>query len=278
MKLKLNMVAAAVALATLAGGANAGLRLGNTDSSSLALVAFNINTNEWYARDTGFFLNTFLPDGTSLLAGDNAAGDTLNFVTPEAGLSISGGSNASFADNGFTDWYATQTAADVRWFVGAYDNNGLNATDLKRIVYTSANPAQLITNGVIDQASAQMNIFWGGLTSAGVSATGIGGTESFGAGGVGQSGLEQLALIGDAVNVFYGVRSTPTGSTLTPANYAAFGNSGGLATFSLGADGNLSYELASVSAVPLPAAGWMMGAGLFALGGVIRRRNAAANA
>jgi hypothetical protein len=80
---------------------------------------------------------------------------------------------------------------------------------------------------------------------------------------------------------WYATSTNDDGSPGTAdANLTRFGNSENFATFSLATDGSVVYNLAaaSVGAIPLPAAFWMMGAGLLGMGSAARRRKAQAEA
>ena len=62
MKLKLKMIAIAAAMASLAGTAHADLTTGSTvNNGSFSLLVFNTVTRDWYIRDLGFLINSFLP-------------------------------------------------------------------------------------------------------------------------------------------------------------------------------------------------------------------------
>jgi hypothetical protein len=266
-------------MVSAAGAANAALATGN--NGSLALVAFNTVTNVWYIRDTGYLMNSFLPSSVTTLSGDGAVtGDK----TPAAGLTIDKTTAASFADASFSSWLTGQTQSDVRWFVSAVDSVGTaTASNVKRFITSSANASETATNGNLDGYIASGNA--GGLASVyadgsngALSSTGsiVPGawTGNFGL------GADGLALLDQAASLFYFSRSSGTGSTTTAANATRFGNATGYATVTLAANGDFTYALAGQTAppseVPVPAAAWLLGSGLLAMGGVIRRRKAAA--
>lgn len=279
MKLNLKMIAAAVAMVSATGAANAALTLGSTGNGSLALYAFNTVTRDYYIRDMGFLLNDFLPTGVTTLSGDGAVTGNR---TPEAGLLLNGANTPNFSDASFATWLSGQNAADIRWSMNAVDSTGSNATtNVKRAIVTSANPNETALNGQVDQFVASGNA--GGLGTlfgdvAGVSMTSSAAPDAFdtnfGLGGDGLASLNQSA------SLFYFARSTGTGSTTAQSTRVQYGNSAGFATVTLEADGDFVYSLAAVpvSAVPIPAAAWLLGSGLLGLGGMARRRKAAAKA
>lgn len=284
MKLKFKLAAVAAALATLAGGAHADLTSGTTQNNgSFSLLAFNTVTLDWYIRDLGFLMNSFLPSSITTSVADNNQGINSGVAavgdkTPEAGLLLNGSNTANFSDATFSTWLGTQNAANVKWMAGSYDIQSVSSTQNSRRLIASS------TRSNEDFLNAQVDAFtgtglWGGLASffnpGGLSKTG---TLMNAAALTGfQSGVG-LADVGQSANLFYAVRNGFTGGT-GPTNFAnttAYGNSGGLATVLLTADGEFSYSLAPAAVVPLPPALWLMGAGLVAVGGMVRRRRAAA--
>jgi hypothetical protein len=280
MKLKMKLVAVAAALASLAGGAHADLTSGSTvNNGSFSLLAFNTVSRDWYIRDLGYLLNSFLPSSITTTAGD---GSVTGDKTPDAGLLINGSVQSNFSDAAFATWFASQTASDVRWMVGSYDQvSSSSTTSQRRAIVSSKNPAEDFTNANLDSFVATAN--YGGLASffnpGGLSKTG---TNIFGQADTGANGgltLETLGTVGDSQSLFYAVRSAFTGSSSNAATVTRFGNSENFATITLQANGDLIYSLAAASTtppVPLPPALWMMGAGLVAIGGMVRRRRAAA--
>ncbi|KPF47821.1 hypothetical protein IP87_00355 [beta proteobacterium AAP121] len=280
MKLKMKMVAVAAALVSLAGGAHADLTSGNTvNNGSFSLMAFNTVTRDWYIRDLGYLMNDFLPSSVTTNVGD---GGITGDKTSEAGVLVDGTVKSNFSDAAFATWFSAQTASDVRWMVGSYDQvSSSSTTSQRRAIVSSKNPNEDFFNANLDSFVSSSN--YGGLFSffnpAGLSNTG---TQIFGQADTGANGglnLDTLGTVGDSQSLFYAVRSAYTGSSSNPANVTRYGNSENFATITLQANGDLIYSLAAASTtppVPLPPALWMMGAGLVAIGGMVRRRRAAA--
>jgi hypothetical protein len=242
-------------------------------------MAFNTVTRDWYIRDLGYLLNSFLPSSITTTAGD---GSVTGDKTPDAGLLIDGSVQSNFSDPAFATWFSAQTASDVRWMVGSYDQvSNAGTTSQRRAIVSSKNPNEDFFNANLDSFVATAN--YGGLFSffnpGGLSKTG---TNIFGQADTGANGgltLETLGTVGDGQSLFYAVRSAFTGSSSNAATVTRFGNSENFATITLQANGDLIYSLAAASTtppVPLPPALWMMGAGLVAIGGMVRRRRAAA--
>lgn len=278
MKLNLKMIAAAVAMVSATGAANAALTLGSTNNGSLALFAYNTVTRDYYIRDMGFLMNDFLPTGVTTLSGDlGATGNR----TPETGLLLNASNTPNFGDASFATWMTGQNTADIRWSMSAVDYLGSNAaTNVKRAIVSSVNPDETALNGQVDGFVSPANA--GGLATlfgeATLSMTGTAAPDAFDTNfGLGGDGL---ASLGQAANLFYFARSTGTGSTAAQSTRTQYGNSAGFATVTLEADGDFVYSLAAapVSAVPIPAAAWLLGSGLLGLGGMARRRKAAAKA
>ena len=187
---------------------------------------------------------------------------------------------ASFSDAAFSAWFGAQTASDVRWFVGAYDQlSSSGTTSQRRQIISSTNSAQgflnsnldaFVTSGAYGGLGTLFNP--GTLSKTGTSLSAAA-DNSFGGGNT-------QGLVGGAQTLYYAVRSAFSGVSGNAATVTAFGNGAGLATLTLETDGDLIYALApeGQSPVPLPAAAWMLGAGLMALGGAARRRRAEAAA
>ncbi len=282
MKFNLKMIAAAVALAA-AGSAHADFVAGSagTGDGTLGLLAWNVSTGAYYLRDTGFTMNSFLPTTGATITPSGELTPAYN-KTPTAGLTLNSGNTASFADASFSTWLASTTAADVRWTVMASDSVGVVATNRKREIGAVATGSAItaVTNGTVDNGVVAINglaaTFTGSTTgtlSSGqlLSANGV----FINQGGTASTSSFATALGADA-DLYYWVRSAATGVTTTAASVLQYGN-GNFAKLRLASNGSLTYTLAAapVSAVPVPAAAWLLGSGLVSFGAFARRRRAA---
>lgn len=286
MKLKLKMIAVAAAMASLAGAAHADLTSGTTQNNgSFSLLAFNSVTLDWYIRDLGFNINTFLPTGVTTTVADNNQGVNSGVAatgdkTPQSGLVLDKTNTANFADAAFATWYSQQAVqADVRWMVGSYDIQSVSSTNnRRRMIISSTDPLDVAFNSNLDSFTGTGA--WGGLFNffnpGTLSKSGAGMTSA--ANNCFQGGCD-LATVGQNASLYYHVRSAFTGSSSNLATSTTYANGplpSNMALVNLAANGDFTYSLAPAAAVPLPAAVWMMGAGLVAVGGVVRRRRAAA--
>jgi hypothetical protein len=269
-KLKLKVIAAAAALASLAGGAQAAIESGYTQNGTLVLSVWNSQNNAWYLRDLGFTIDTFLP----------------SLQTSSAGVNLNSGNTTNFSDaTSWSTWYSAQSSSALRWNVTAVDSVYSLPEDVARGIVSSANPNESALPGVVTnfvgESYAGGSEGYAAFVSAGTPGlsyydlTGaIPFAAEFGLSGY-TFGTDSLATIGQSVSLFF---FSTDGFTLTGGRY---GNSPtNFASVSLDADGNFSYTLApsAVAEVPLPAAAWLMGAGLVGLGGVVRRRKQEAQA
>ena len=290
MKLKLKMMAIAAALASLAGGAQAAVITTATNNGTFALTVFNTQTKTWYIRDLGYTINTFLPSGVLGSVGAPASlavGDK----TPELGLTLNASNTTNFADASWSSWYSAQNSTDLRWFVSAGDTQSAgvgNVNGTTRIVVSSTNssinmlPAETASNGQVGNFIGSSN--YGAIGSLFGSGNQLSQSSTDGVNFPYQSSFDTLLLlggdglanIGQDAGLFYFARVVG-GQSGSAANGGAFSNSAFAAVVSLAANGDFSYTQPP-AAVPLPAAAWLMGAGLIAMGGMIRRRKAAAQA
>ena len=277
MKFNLKLIAAAAAMVA-ASAAHADLANNSTGNSSLALVAFNQDTGSYYVRDLGYTLNSFLPSSVITSANDGGGSAVTGNKTPEAGLNI------TWAAGSFSSWLAGQTSGAIAWTVAAGDNLVAGNLNLSRaLVAVTAAPSG-ITNTVVRNAvststgvsglATQNNdgTSWYDKTGSTIISTFLV-NNNFGTG--------TLNSLNTAASLFYYATTAATGSSTVAANAFSFANSLNTATLTLASSGVLTYDLqpaGGVSPVPVPAAAWLMGSGLVALGGMVRRRKAAAAA
>ena len=161
-------------------------------------------------------------------------------------------------------------------FVSASDSTGAQTgVNVPRLITSSATAGLTATNSQVTNYAASGNA--GGLFSffgtGGLSVTGAGNAApawdtNFGL------GATSLGLLDQAMNLFYFIRTVGTGSSTGAATGGAYANSLNQASVTLASNGDFSYSLApaGVATVPLPAAAWLLGAGLLGIGGFVRRR------
>jgi len=269
---------AAAAVMVVAGQASAALSDTFVTSGTLFLTVWDANTNKSYVRDLGVDLDNFLPGASA--------------KTPEAGL------NQVFANLSGSTLFATQfgasSSANIRWTVVGVDGiEGEGAANGSRFVSAfGSNPGTIVNGSVRGFAALAIGFAGDLINNSGVDFSGAPaeygstGTTATDGGGTGWGGsIAGVGLPGAIVTGFgsagfyLGATSNDT-SDLDPSNASPmvrFANSLNFATMTLGSDGALTYNLdPALAAVPVPAAAWLMGAGLVAFGGAMRRRKAAA--
>ncbi|HSV71757.1 MAG TPA: VPLPA-CTERM sorting domain-containing protein [Methylibium sp.] len=279
MKLNLKAIAAVAALVATTG-AHADFLSGATGNSSVGVLAWNTTTNSYYLRNLGYTLNTFLPTNGAPLTGTGEAGATFD-KTPEAGLLLDSASNVNFGtDANFSSWISAQSASDVRWVFFAGDSQGTTTNvNTARTIVSINESGSFVQPSVGSISNGAIAINGYGSTFAGISATGTLSTaQALSANGsfINQAGLT-TALDGTA-NLFYFSRINAGTGSSAPGQNLQFGNSLHYAQLTLESDGDFVYSLAAAdapSAVPVPAAAWLMGSGLMAMAGIARRRKAA---
>ncbi len=271
MKLNLKTIAAAVALVAAGTSANAAIVAGA--NGSLVIAAFNTVTHSYYVRDTGFLLNDFLPSSVTTAAGDGGVTGTR---TPDAGLLLDKTNTATFgADATFASWLTGQTLSDIRWTAFANDQSSAAGTNnVSRMILASSSATPVVFNSNVTAAVGSTNAFVGVVGST----TGPTNPPLFDTNL--SVGAATLGTLDSASSLFYFARSTGTLANATAAVATRYGNATGFATVTLESDGDFVYSLAgeAPAAVPVPAAIWLLGSGLMGLGGMVRRRKAAAAA
>lgn len=275
--MKLKLVAIAAAILSMAGVAQADIVTTGTQNGSLYLYAFDTVSRNWYVRDLGYTINSFLPSSVTTLAGD---GSITGDKTPTTGLTLDKVSNpGNFADATFSSFVAANTLANIRWAVGAIDDqfNGTTAatsTNRVRVITSSSNGAQTAVNSTLDNyvGTGRAGGLGGATSPFTLSTTRAGASAEFDTNFL--FGANSLTSLDSSASLFYFQRTRGTlGSTETPQT-TKYGNASGFATVTLAQNGDFTYQLNgdAPSPVPLPAAAWLMGAGLIGLGGVLRRR------
>lgn len=282
MKLKLKTLAVVAALAAT-GAAHADF-VGSTaapGNSTFGVLAWNTQTSSYYLRDLGYLLNSFLPNGSQSMTGSGEASPIFD-KTPEAGLTIDKTSNANFgADAAWSTWFSAQNAADIRWLVIGGDSNGTSTgvnTYREVVSMAQGSTHTVVSVGTITNGATNVNGF--AFTNGTLSNTGTLSAQLLGAANgsfINQAG--KTTLLDQQASLWYFSRNNAGTGSSAAGLEMQFGNSLNFATISLSSAGDVVYSLApAVSAVPLPAAAWLMGAGLMAVGGFVRRRKAAAEA
>lgn len=276
---------ALVAAATMAvaGQASAALSGDTQADGSLFLTVWDVVTNESYVRDLGVSIDGFVP-GPAL--------------TSSAGATVGAGQFNFAGSSLFTSVFSDNTAANLRWTIVGVDSEEFPGNN-SRFVSTVNNAytgSPAILNAQVRGVSGNAVAFQSELIANGNPAFGDPGAIEFTSVGLGSTegggpnwgpnlgGGSTLNHAGDGFGTaqfWYAESNSALNAASPPTEATRFGNSPtNFATFSLGLDGAVTYALTAseVTAVPLPAAAWLMGAGLLGLGGAARRRKAAAKA
>jgi hypothetical protein len=286
---KLNKTLLAGALIVAAGSANATLTNGSTTGTNEAyLVAFDAN-----------YVNSDLTLGRSF---NLDLGTTFAALQANAGAALSSfvGATNNLASNAnwlaFTTLGAGEAAQAISYGIYAAGdtttqaNNGIFVSGLSAPVAPLATagttPVGSTTTwggqiGAINIHSAEINL---GLASGATSSV-IKGTDASSTGQANSipdfatmwgAGLAPLASYGSANNLYYGATHLGSvvarGKTTTGVALLAQSDISNVGSFTL-AGNTLSFTAAGgVSAVPLPAAVWMFGAGLMSMLRINRRK------
>ena len=287
MNFKLNALVAA-ALLSAAGSASAITAANDvaTGNSFLLLTVLDANYNAGVGRSYTRSLEVAMNDfGTA----NRATGGFTTNVDALSSLNQTWATGALWST--FTAGMDAATIAGLKWDVTALDSNGGSTADLKRILTTSA--SNLVTdiaasgvstsNTELNNAVLNQDIYW----DAAIAAMGAG-TEiivsdtssmAFAISAAVHSSnfsgktpdFSTVGNVGDSMGFYY---MTRTGSSNTAEALAvAYGNANGASTFTLAADGALSFA-APVASVPEASTYGMMLAGLGLVGFMARRRTA----
>ncbi|MEK6748327.1 MAG: hypothetical protein AABY83_03880, partial [Pseudomonadota bacterium] len=228
MKMKMNVLAAAVALVSVAGinPAQATIADGYGGNGQLFLTVWDNVANTVYVRNLNLSMNDFLPNSIAPRAGDNPLQGTM---TPEAGV------NMSFAGDAlFTSTFAASSVANIQWTVAAGDALTGGTFGFNRELFTTnlGQGAWKYTNGAVSTGNLNINTFLfnanNNLGCALADACAGTGPTTF------QPGLTNVNTAGTGFGDmgFYYVSRTST-NNLANAQEVAFGNSTGLAKWTL---------------------------------------------
>ena len=263
-KFKLKAVVAAIALGA-AAQANAALIDGNTGDGELFLSAWDPVKQVAYTLDTGMTISQFKAVG-------NTAGANISFNFA--------------ADANWTTFRTNSTSANTVWNIGALDST---ATGGVNYLATSTNPktsfANQTSSGVAGMANT--NNYISALNALpGMQATANGSVYTVAADGLAYadntywgatygskaSGWTTTTGIDSSMGFFN--LSPNTGSlskaTTTQFGYADASNTLQAGQWLLSSSGSLTYT--TPSAVPVPAALWLLGSAMVGLVGVARRK------
>jgi hypothetical protein len=285
MNFKLNALVAAALLST-AGSASAITATNDvsTGNAFLLLTVLDANYNggvgRSYTRSLEVAMNDF---GTA----NRATGGFTTNVDALSSLNQTWATGALWST--FTAGMDAAAIAGLKWDVTALDSFGTASVDQRRILTTSASNlvSDIAASGVstnnteFNNAVLGQDVYW----DAAIAAMGAGteivvsDTSSF-AFAIGLHGsnfggkttdFSTVGNVGDSMGFYYLTRSGT--SNTAEALAVAYGNANGASTFTLAANGELSFA-APVASVPEASTYGMMLAGLGLVGFMARRRTA----
>jgi len=287
MNFKLNALVAAALLST-AGSASAITAANDvsTGNAFLLLTVLDANYNGGVGRSYTRSLEVAMIDfGTA----NRATGGFTTNVDALSSLNQTWATGALWST--FTAGMDAAAIAGLKWDVTALDGAGTSAADQKRILTTSAGnlvsdiaaSGVSTTNGEITLAITNQDFYW----DAAIAAMGAGteiivsdtASTAFAISSAVHSSnfsgktpdFSTVGNVGDSLGFYYLTRSGTTSGAEVLA--AAYGNANGASTFTLAANGALSFA-APVAAVPEASTYGMMLAGLGLVGFMARRRTA----
>ena len=276
MSFKLKVLVAAVAVA-VTGVANAAIAPGSSANGELFLTVWDETGNRSYVRDLGIAMNDFGSQNVSQAEFTATKVDT----TTSPILPIAADANwATFASTG--------TVSSFKWMITANDSFGGGGAGQLRALYTTPNNDQanntastLLTNAGVTNLIPNVDSFINAVngvdnnfainnsqivtdtTSAAY------GKNLFDLWSLKAPNITPFATVGQSENFMYLSRSST--SQNAKSTIIAYGNAGGLSSWTLGANGNLEFN-PPVAPVPEPGEWAMLLAGLAVVGSMARRR------
>ena len=274
MKLKMKLLAAAVALMA-AAGANASMDTSpSLNGSSLILVVGSKSLNLSGAFDLGYDVAQFQP-GALGVAGTNVQWDlSLGTITPNA--TAMGGGLAALTGNYSASWAALAGASDLQFGVIGYSVSA----PLKNMVITASVAGQGLVAGTTSTQFGNMQTAFNNYLNPN-NALGTHATDANGASTATSGSAYAYQTLGSTLKVAAttwsfadAIGTSLNFNQITNAGKSVFAsaNPGGPATFRFDTTGVLTYN---VAAVPEPETYGMLSAGLLMLGAIARRRKSA---
>lgn len=253
MKMKMKVLAAAVGL-VIAGGASASIDPLSTGNGELWLSVRN-NTDQ-----------TSMMIGLNLNIDGSTAGSTAFSTTTSQTFSLTAVQN----------YLTANTGDNFSWMVTAGDSVGSASVDGLRYLSTSLSPTGVATFqnqalvGFNTMESPLTNINSGSKDGVVVGSSDVAYFATSMDSWQNKAPFSATAALGQSMG-FYQLSNS--GSTTGPStklkavNFATFDG-----TWKLDSTGSLQYTVASVPAVPVPAAVWLLGSALIGMVGVARRK------
>lgn len=273
MKFKLKAAVAALAMVA-AGGANAAIETGVTGNSELFFSVFDSVNQISYTRDLGLTIDQFLAgqNGSFSFAADATLSSFINTANASSSSlvwNLMGAMDSTFADPAdFPKWglYITSNSGDAAVANVSFEQ-----------AFIGIGQSALMAQGANGDAFAQGG---GGPLNYALnnSSTSIGG-DGYYAGPYGGNNLGNSLVISDENAIgqsmaFYqvGLKLDVDGNPMTDEYGSLLGSFTKFGDWTLAANGDLSYDVASAPApVPLPPAVLLLGSALAGLVGVARR-------
>jgi len=284
MKLKMKLLAAAVALAS-ANGAFAAIGASGTGNGELFLSVYDASKSISYVRDLGITMDSFLSGGavapvnTSPLAFNSAATPAIGAgnVTSNAGYSLTFAADALLLNNLGTGGLLSSGAV---WNIGAMDGTGTQRYMTTVATGTAATTISNTDNTQLKAYKGTGDVYLGGVNLLGTQTSANGSSTAiptdltayfpagqYGANWGGKSAFSTVGNVGQSLD-FYMLSTVGTG-TKTKVLVSQYSNLQGAAQWNLASNGNLTYT----ATAPVPEADtWaMFGVGLLAIGAAVRR-------
>jgi hypothetical protein len=198
-------------------------------------------------------------------------------ATPAGGITIDFGTLS-----GFSGLFSSSdvSGGNVQFLVAAA--NGATAGH-NEVITTLAAPQGTVANGAVQNVATALGTAIGGFNAASGcnSVNPCSATSTVSPGFLASISPISVVGVGSAAGTAGGAAVTmydlvQVKAGLGNGTIAALSNGTGNGAWSLSPTGDLTYTIAGVSAVPLPAAVWLLGSGLLGLAGIGRRKKAAA--